>query len=62
MPEQWILSTAIHDTEKNRKLIAAGIKADWLLYQGTLMKAPTISEWLRMLINRRLSEIRDGKP
>jgi hypothetical protein len=60
MVQQWILSVAMHDTERNRKLIDEAIKHDWLLYRGQ-MKAPTVSEWLRFLINRRLTEIRDGR-
>jgi len=61
MAQQWILSVAMHDTERNRRLIEEAIKHDWLLYQGSQMKAPTISEWLRFLINLRLSQIAEGK-
>jgi len=61
MAQQWILSVALEDNEKNRKLIQEAIKHDWLLYQNQGMKSPTVSGWLTFIINKRLTEIRDGR-
>mgnify|MGYP001563260141 CR=1 FL=1 len=61
MAEAWMLSAKVPDTPENRERINLAMEHDFLMYEGKGMVSKTVSEWLRLLINRRLEEIMGGK-
>lgn len=59
--EPWMISFKLPDTPEVRENIALALKHDFLLYEGKGMNAENLSEWMRFLINRRLTDIKFGR-
>lgn len=61
MAKEKVMACRVESDEKTLSLIQSAIRFDFLVYQGKGMNAETESEWLRFLINRRLTEIIEEK-
>lgn len=57
MAKEKVMATRVESDEKTLSLIQSAIRFDYLIYQGKGMNVENESEWLRFLINRRLTEI-----
>lgn len=61
MSEVWAISVKFPDTPEVRGNIGLAVTIDFLRYEGKGMVAENVSEWIRFLVNRRLTEIKEGK-
>ena len=59
--EVWMITVKLPDTPQTRDRIGQAIEHDFLLYEGNGMRAQNLSEWMRFLINRRLTDITEGR-
>lgn len=56
----WLVQAKLPDTPEVKERVELAIRHDYLVYQGKGMQAENLSEWIRFLINRRLTEIVQG--
>lgn len=53
----WLVQAKLPDKPEVREKVEMAVRYDFLAYQGKGMQAENLSEWIRFLINRRLTEI-----
>ena len=59
MTEVWVISVKV--PEEMRANVELAAKHDFLLFEGKGMNAENVSEWMRFLMNRRLTDIKFGR-